>query len=379
MRRFVFGALCTLGLTSMAFAELQSVKVGGELTTAYQLLNNLDYTDVDTRRDGGHFFTTARLDFNYDFTDSVSSKVSLINERDWNLDGDGEEALSVNLEEGWVLFKNLLQTNFCFQAGRQHLMLGKGIVFADARINDSATLVNYSVEADGVLGGQSYTNPWQATTSAFDALKLCYKVADGVSFSSFYAIQESSNVLDASETSHNFLSASINFGGPDCSMLPVCGQLYYLWDYASDEPVDTAVNSTDTSMNYIGGLVGVPLFGGLKICSELAYLFGSSDETSARAATPVESSTDISGLAWNIALKYMPMETFNFSFMYDYRSGDADTTDADNKSWTAPHYAYAVGNLIDQLYTSGDSELNVNGLSAFFSGFNVVSFELFVS
>src|SRR3989338_4817125 len=92
---------CVLALAVLlavpAFAEVQNVKVSGDLAARYVVRANydLDEDNVGTNADDtdDYLMSTAEVQVDADLTDNVATVVRLVNQRDWN-DVDANEVVS---------------------------------------------------------------------------------------------------------------------------------------------------------------------------------------------------------------------------------------------------------------------------------------------
>ena len=108
-----------VALAVPAYAEVQNVKVSGDITARYLYRDNLDLNkNVDTSTTLGSgsedfFMSTIGVNVAADLTDNVSTTVRLVNQRDWDraTDGtsaDGNDSYNVQLDLGYVTLKEML-------------------------------------------------------------------------------------------------------------------------------------------------------------------------------------------------------------------------------------------------------------------------------
>src|SRR3989338_797658 len=150
-----------------AFAEVQNVKVSGDIDSKaitrsqYDFSNGnsngnpqpgaTSYNDQDT-----WFMTTARIQIDADLTDNVSTCIRLLNERDWNVEMETEDANSteIALDLASVKMKEMFYAPLTLTIGRQLLRLGTGLVVGDPDTNDTA--VNNAIVADDLSARKSF-------------------------------------------------------------------------------------------------------------------------------------------------------------------------------------------------------------------------------
>jgi len=152
-----------LGVSFAAYAEVQNVKVSGDLTIGGVYRQDFDLakprnigsgvaTFEDKEQD---VFTITRIRVDTDLTDNVSAVVRLINERNWN--GDTITGLSENnrnigfaaangankesqidLDLAYVTLKEFLYSPLTLKVGRQEMRFGNGWIVGDPDTNGLA-------------------------------------------------------------------------------------------------------------------------------------------------------------------------------------------------------------------------------------------------
>lgn len=140
----ILALVFAVGLTG-AYAEVQNVKVSGDLTIKAVTRNNLDLAKTATMPGGGgnisndeqdNFLSIARVKVDADLTDNVSTTVRLINERDWDGDDTGGEMNDIELDLAFVNLKEFLYSPLSVTLGRQELRYGNGLVIGDPDTNN---------------------------------------------------------------------------------------------------------------------------------------------------------------------------------------------------------------------------------------------------
>lgn len=127
-----------------SFAEVQNVKVGGDITVRAFHRENLDLTDgpspnagVDTTLlDGEDDFLMSTVGVNVaaDLTENVSTFVRLANERDWDNDSNGSGDGSFDLSQAYITLKELFYSPLTLRVGTQPIVWGRGFVLGSALI-----------------------------------------------------------------------------------------------------------------------------------------------------------------------------------------------------------------------------------------------------
>ena len=172
-------------VSSVAYAETQSVKVSGDITVDafardnYLLNSNAPEANAGQSSNWATFLmSTAEVQIDADLTDNVAGVVRLVNQRNWGdsgatnvntdlirLDSSGTEAgytvangvdsFQVNVDLAYIELKEFLYSPLTLRIGRQDLWFGKGFIVG-ANMNT----------ATGTLYAQEYT-----ALRAFDAVR----------------------------------------------------------------------------------------------------------------------------------------------------------------------------------------------------------------
>jgi len=139
----ILALVLVAGLTAAAYAEVQNVKVSGDLTMSAVSRNNIDLNKTrqvltaartaDDEQD--NFLTIARVKIDADLTDNVATTVRLINERDWNDEGTVAASNDIELDLAYVNLKEFLYSPLTLTVGRQELRYGNGMVIGDPDTN----------------------------------------------------------------------------------------------------------------------------------------------------------------------------------------------------------------------------------------------------
>ena len=134
----LFCALALLLVVALpAFAEVQNVKVSGDLKTYFGYRNNFDLRNDSTHDDHQDWFNSVtRVKVDADLTDNVSTTVRLLNERDWDqettgITSTGDTGISIDLAS--VTLKEFLYSPLSLTIGRQNLRYGNGLVVGDSQ------------------------------------------------------------------------------------------------------------------------------------------------------------------------------------------------------------------------------------------------------
>ncbi|MGD0336935.1 MAG: alginate export family protein [Candidatus Omnitrophota bacterium] len=140
-----------VGFAFAAYAEVQNVKVSGDLTV-YGLARQLSLT---SQRAENTMASIARVRIDADLTDNVMATVRLINERYWGKDtadtlgndetasqgvtGSGLDNTNIDLDLAYVTMKEFLYSPLTLTIGRQELHFGNDMIIGDAYTNNHAS------------------------------------------------------------------------------------------------------------------------------------------------------------------------------------------------------------------------------------------------
>jgi hypothetical protein len=149
-----------------AFAEVQNVKVSGDIDSKMITRTNYDFKNYtsSTAADTDTWFTSAvRVQIDSDLTDNVSTCVRLLNERDWNAEAvaDGSGNTNIALDLASVKMKEMFYAPLTLTIGRQNIRLGNGLVVGDPDTNDASA--GTSIMAEDL-----------SVRKAFDAVKATF-------------------------------------------------------------------------------------------------------------------------------------------------------------------------------------------------------------
>jgi len=162
-----------VGIAFTAYAEVQNVKVSGDITVKGVARNNFDLTKVPEERGRSYLNSVSEFDdkesdllsitrvrVDADLTDNVMATVRLLNERNWNgesktlgysntnignnWNGDTSGRVvsantanegDISLDLAYVTLKEFLYSPLALTIGRQELRFGNGLVIGDPDTN----------------------------------------------------------------------------------------------------------------------------------------------------------------------------------------------------------------------------------------------------
>lgn len=175
-------AVLAVALAIPAYAEVQNVKVSGDLNIVALHRYNFALGDTDVNSGGNQdaLATITRLRVDAELTDNVSVVLRLLNERLWDAeetttttaDDNGTE---IDLDLAYAVLKEFLYSPLTLTAGRQELHFGNDLIVGDPDGNNAASTASV-FGAGGTLTDIADLS----ARKAFDAIRgtLDYVVAD---------------------------------------------------------------------------------------------------------------------------------------------------------------------------------------------------------
>jgi hypothetical protein len=129
-------------LAGSAYAEVQNIRVSGDITAMGVVRDNYDLEDAvilqgdqpgvyQNEDTDSLFMSLVRLRVDADLTDNVSATVRLANLREWDAANAEDEEVVVDL--AYVVLKEMLYSPLTLVIGRQDLMYGKGLIVGGER------------------------------------------------------------------------------------------------------------------------------------------------------------------------------------------------------------------------------------------------------
>ena len=154
------------GLVTCSYAEVQNVKVSGDLTV-YGISRMFDVAGGNDNKDDNAFASITRVKVESDLTDNVTATVRLLNERYWGTEvemtGTGTNPNSdLSLDLACVTLKEFMMPAATLTIGRQELRFGNGMIVGDPDTNNAVSTASPFSNLDMDLSARK----------AFDAIRL---------------------------------------------------------------------------------------------------------------------------------------------------------------------------------------------------------------
>jgi len=301
------------GLAGSAYAEVQNVKVGGDITVLGVARSNFDLSNGGTghhENDQSSFFATqTRVRLDSDLTDNVTATLRLINERIWTSEDNASS--DIDLDLAYVTLKEFLYSPLSLKIGRQELIFGNALIVGATNTYSSSVL-------NTVPGDLS-------ARKSFDALRATLNY-DPLVVDTFYAKIDEGDIDVNDDVDLYGVNAAYDFGTKGAKAEVY---LFSKNDSSSDK---------NDKVNTLGALLSAELVEDLNTSVEIAYQNGHSRSNSANRN------------AW--AMQAMADYTFsevsmkpNLGVGYTYLSGDKDPSEGKNKAWDSMYYDQKLNNI----------------------------------
>ncbi len=330
---------------SAAYAEVQNVKVSGDITVSGINRYNAALKDVADFETKIHaILSQVRLKVDADLTDNVSTTVRLLNERIWGAEFDSTtnsttSDTDINLDLAYVTLKEFLYSPLTLVIGRQELRYGNALIIGDVDTNMIA--VNHAVSGGTRALPKSLDD--LSLRKSFDAVKAILNY-DPLVVDLFYAKVQENAVGKADDV--DLYGINANYAG-----IKNLGTEAYLFQRSRKE------NAAGTAINEKEDLITVGAKGvytgieNVMLSLETAYQFG--DHLANTTYYPDELSTN-SGMrkasAWALQgigslvlpkIKHTPILSGSYTFF----SGDKWKSSHKYTGWD-PMYEDTLGGTI---------------------------------
>ena len=303
MVRFIVVGLLSfaVALTGTAYAEVQNIKVSGDLDMKAINQHNYDLKefkgneslDPGFPRDGGNaansddddvgfFLSTTRVRVDADLTDNVQASVRLLNQRVWDAHSTDE---SVHVDNAYVVLKEFLYSPLTVIAGRQNLQYGTGFIVGDGLLADPEAVFGVTDAAGVHAGGIGREH---SAYNAYDAIRMILDFAPLTVEGVIAKLNETGTTTD----DHNLYGVVVNYKLDQWS-----AEVEPYWFWKNDE--SAAVTANDAYSDGLGTAlasydrndvhtVGLRLAGSpiehLRLSGEGAHQFGELEDDSTTEA-----------------------------------------------------------------------------------------------
>jgi len=321
----VLALLFVVGSSFAAYAEVQNVKVSGDILASGVYRSHFGLTANDAGDKSvlrqSFLMSQIRLRVDADLTDNVMATVRLINERIWNGANDttGTDKSSIDLDLAFVTLKEFLYSPLSVTVGRQEIRFGNGLIMGNAKADVNGT-GNIPMDL--------------SERKAFDAIRATLNY-DPLVIDLIYAQTKQLNSVDRSTISLTGINASYEIN----KKVNVSGYYYFKKDNFKGGNLG---RGKEDKVQTVGALVNSTPIENLNVSGEVAYQFGRNDSTN---------TTQIKHDAW--AFQILGDYTFakvkmtpKIGMGYTYLSGSKNTSDSRNRGWDPMFYDQKLNNIV---------------------------------
>ncbi len=275
LKATLLGVVLLGAWTVPGFAEVQNVRVGGDVTVRGFHRQNLDLNDGDDLSTlDGHddfFMSTTGVNVGADLTENVSAFIRLVNERDWNLDVAGASTSDIALSQGYINLKALFYPPLTLRLGRQPIVWGRGFVLGSGLLPSLAARGN---DLHASITANEFTD-----FTAFDAVRGTIDLSNVGGMSLPLTVDTVYIKLNENTTG---LPDDVNLMGLNISSrfdsMNAEAETYFLSKRDKNTNAGTPPSDNDGTVNTLGVRGSLQPVEGASVFSELAYQFG--DRTS---------------------------------------------------------------------------------------------------
>lgn len=358
--------LCLLVMVSFiaspAFAAVQNVKVGGDITLIGASRDNFDLRDTRGVDESGNsdeldgVVSQARIRIDADLSDNVSTTIRLLNERIWDQDSAAE---NIDLDLASMTLKEFLYSPLTLTLGRQELRYGNALVVGDPDTNIVTSGGNLG---NTVAAGLSDVSLYKA----FDAIKAVLDY-NPLKVDLIYAKVDENTVVGSGQNDDVDLFG-VNLNYPlDKNNTVLEG--YYFGKYSGDSGVAEIINGNYArrinkaeKIHTIGARVSTDPIEKLNLQGELAYQFGnydpSLDENSLNAGTALAGKRS----AWaaqvigdyKFKAKYDPRLTGTYSF---FSGEENNRVSGKYNGWNAMFEDQTLGDIANKIFAPSNAHV----------------------
>jgi len=307
-----------VGIAFTAYAEVQNVKVSGDLNF-YGFSRKLDIANATSTTPNNTetaAASIARVRIDADLTDNVMTTVRLINERFWGNNTDNVRATAtdnnsnVDLDLAYVTMKEFLYSPLSVTVGRQELHYGNDMIVGDPFTNNTAD------------GASPFSNatliPDFSMRKSFDAVRAVLDYNPLVVDVLFAQVRKNNLNTD---TSRNLYGINANYTINKDNTV----EAFWFERRLGNKVAVTTNSKVDTTHNIGLRAVSKELVPNLTLQAEGAYQFGTRvkaagvlNPTQKRNAWAAELSATYDMKNIDVAKKVAPTATV----LYNYFSGD---------------------------------------------------------
>ncbi|MBU1006515.1 MAG: alginate export family protein [Candidatus Omnitrophica bacterium] len=318
-------------LAAPAFAEVQNVKVSGDIKTMGIYRDDFDLKENDNSYDdqAAWYQSIVRVQIDADLTDNVSTCVRILNERDWDVETNA--TTDMDLDIATITMKELFMAPLTVIIGRQELKYGSGLVVGDPDRNDAST-------------GDSITAVNYSARKAFDAIRAIIDL-DNVTIDAFTA------KINEGVAATSSVGNDIDLYGVDVSTTigDIPAAVYVV--YANDNQSAAGVNNEEILT--VGARGSKAITDALNASLEVAVQIGTYNAIRDQKAWALDAAVDY---AMNASMN--PIVGASYSFRSGANTSASSTSD--QEAWLPLYEDQTQGLIADFLFDGTNYGVNSN-------------------
>lgn len=345
-----------VGIAFTAYAEVQNVKVGGDIT-ALGISRNLSLTSAKNNNDASSIASIVRIKVDADLTDNVMTTVRLLNERYWGSETEhvstgGEANTEIVLDLAYVTLKEFLYSPLSLTVGRQELHFGNDMVIGDYDTNNR-------VSTASPFRWLSAADPRDADLSArkaFDAIRATLNYDPLIVDAIFAKVTPNATQKIGNDDTNLF---GINANYKVDAKTTVEG--YWFQKNVGKKAGTAAVKKVDR-VDTVGTRVVNTSLENLILNGEVAYQFGKRAGT-----TALTEDSSVNRKAWALEtaatynwkkVKYTPSTTVLYSyFSGDHENNAYNTNLGAYRGWDPMYENQNFGNIANALFDQTNAHI----------------------
>jgi len=345
-----------VGLACAAYAEVQNVKVSGDLTV-YGISRKMWTSPTQNNRESAMASVT-RVRIDADLTDNVMATVRLLNERYWGNEtgnaggGSNTKNSDIDLDLAYVTMKEFMYSPLTLMIGRQELHFGNDMIVGDPDTNNAVTTAS---PFSGVSSAWP-RDPDLSARKAFDAIRATLNYDPLIIDLVAAEVRKTTLNIDNAENLYG-INASYAVNKKN----NVEGYWFERRIGRKNSP-STWNNKIDTTHN-IGARIVSRQIENLIYQLEVAFQFGTSvvdniappwtGSTQRRRALAVETAATYDLKNVKSIAKYSPTVTM----LYAYFSGNRGSGEKTNRAWSPMYENQKFGDITNLLFPQSNAHV----------------------
>jgi hypothetical protein len=339
-----------VAFAASAYAEVQNVRVGGDITILGIYRDEYDLDDragSDTSDDVAFYANIARVKIDADLTDNVQATIRLLNERDWDQEDSADT--DIDLDLAYITLKEFLYSPLTLTLGRQNLRFGTGMIVGDPDTNAQTS-------AGSGLNGSLAED--LSARKAFDALRATLDYAPWTIDLIAAKIDETEQT-GAATTGEDEDLLGVNVAYKFAFYNALAEGYFFAKDADTEVAIAAATPGTiqqpSGDIYNLGARGSVEPVKGLNLSGEIAHQFGEARRSAGTSRDQKAWAYDLDGTyTWENA--YMPTLGIGYSF----RSGEEVANTGDYEAWNPMYEDQTQGIVADYLLAGVNAGVSSN-------------------